>query len=132
MNKEQAFRIYEEWQTNIEILDKITKIFSVIPESFLPYSVETLEKALNIVAEDYHNKGEYKTVENIWALFAGHAVGLYKQAEDGTSRKITDEEALVAMKEKLEITLENPKLKEVHLNNLDTASKSWAEHKGLR
>ena len=36
-----------------------------IPKSLLPYSVEYIEEALNIVAKSYHDKGDQKMVNNI-------------------------------------------------------------------
>ena len=39
-------------RVNIEILDKIFKVFTVIPESFFPYKIEVLEEALNIITKE--------------------------------------------------------------------------------
>ncbi len=128
MTIEQAEIIYEEWKTNIEILDKIFKVFSVIPESFLPYSVETLEEALNIIAKDYFDKGDKKTSNNIQNLMAAHLTGLY-MSKNNPNQKMDDEEALLSMKKKLDLIFDSQELKKVVLENLKETQESWIKLK---
>jgi ABC-type nitrate/sulfonate/bicarbonate transport system permease component len=94
MTKNEAKRIYDSWQESVETLDKVLKIFSVIPESFLPYPAEVLEEALNIIAKEYFENGNRRMAENIQATMTYHLAGLYMGTEDG-SGKITDEAALL-------------------------------------
>jgi hypothetical protein len=129
MTEEEAKNIYKNWKANIEILDKILKVFHVIPESFLPYNIETLEEALNIVAKDYFDMGDKRTAKNIQEILTLHVEGLYYTPEGVTGRKMTDEEALMSMKKKLHQIFENPELKTVVLKNLKEARKSWANLK---
>lgn len=129
MTKEEAKNIYEDWKANIEILDKISKVFNAIPESFLPYSVETLEEALNIIAKDYFDMGDKRTSRNIQETMMLHVGGLYFTPEGVTGRKMTDEEALLSMKKKLDFMFENPKLKKITLETLKETQESWAKLK---
>lgn len=131
MTKETARIIYEDWKGNIEILDKIFKIFGVVPESFLPYSAEILEEALNIIAKDYFDAGDKRTSENIENLMIMHMAGLYSTPDGATVRKMSDEEALLCMKEKLDLLYKYPELKKGALNNLKEAQESWSKLKQL-
>ncbi len=70
MSIEKAQKIFQEWKNYIEIHTKLSTIFEKIPESFLPYPVKILEEALNIIAEDYFNKGNYRMSDNIKELLS--------------------------------------------------------------
>ena len=129
MTKKEAKNIYEDWKANIEVLDKILTVFHIIPESFLPYSVETLEEALNIIAKDYFDMGDKRTARNIQETMTLHMGGLYFTSEGVTGRKMTNEEALLSMKKRLDFIFENPELKEITLEKLKETQESWAKLK---
>lgn len=129
MTKEEAQKIFQDWKGNIELLEKIFVVFPVIPESFLPYDTETLEEALNIIAEDYFDQGDKRTARNIQELAVLHMGGLYITPEGVTNRKLSDEEVLLSMKERVDFILKNPELKKAILNNLREAAESWRKVK---
>ena len=121
MTKDEASKIFEAWQAHIKIFDKFTKIFSVIPESFLPYRVEVLEKALNIIAEDYYTSGNLQAAENIKALWTLHVMGLYMSPGH---EKMNDEFALRKMNEDLDFMFENENFLNLKLGLLADSAKS--------
>ncbi|MFH1973001.1 MAG: hypothetical protein ABIK13_00105 [Patescibacteria group bacterium] len=129
MTKEEARKIYEDWQRGVEIFDKMLKIFPVIPESFFPYSIETLEEALNIIAKDYFDVGNKRMAENIQETMAYHITGLCLSPNGVTGHKMTDEEALLSIKKRLDLIFENPELKKTSLEILHSTQKSWAKVK---
>jgi len=55
MTFEDANKIFQDWQRYMEINNKLSKIFMgfSLPKSFLPYPMEVLEEAINIVAKAY-------------------------------------------------------------------------------
>lgn len=116
MTLKEANKIFKYWQEYAEIHDKLFQIFwGDIPESFLPYPVDILEEALNVVAKNYFDLGDYKAskaVKNTIGWFL-----LYKK----------DEEAIDNIVNKL--TLKDPKIKELLLRNLKRSRDSWAEFK---
>lgn len=60
----KIFNVWKEWFWPCHFI--LYSIFgTTIPESFLPYDKDTLEKALNIVAEDYHNSGNVEASKDI-------------------------------------------------------------------
>lgn len=126
MNKEEAYKIFEVWKNHIEIFDKLTKIFSIIPESFLPFPVEVLEKALTIVTEDYFNSGNKTASKNIQETMTLHTVGLYL---DTNGRKRTELEALSKMKKDLDFLFENEKIRDLKLRLLKESAESWLDLK---
>lgn len=129
MTMDEAKKIYENWKESIETLDKMLKIFTVIPESFLPYPAETLEEALNIIAKNYFDMGNKRMAENIQETMMYHVGGLYFTSDGNPDRKITDEEALLSMKKRLDLIFENPELKKVFLETLSKTQESWAKLK---
>jgi len=64
MTLEKAQKIVNIWGIYIEYFQsKLTILFrNHIPESFLPFPKETLEDAINIIAEYYHNSEDKKAV----------------------------------------------------------------------
>lgn len=64
MTLEDADKIVNIWGVYLEYIHgKLSIIFGPqIPESFLPFSPRTLEEALNIVAQHYHEMGDRETV----------------------------------------------------------------------
>lgn len=117
MTKEQADKIFKEWQAYVEIADKLSNIFTVVPESFLPYPLKTMEEALNIVAKKYFDSGNKEMSKNIQETMVS-----WLNCKE-------DEEALILMKKDLELTLSNKDLREVRLENLRRSSKSWQDLK---
>ena len=121
MEFKEEEKIFKDFQEYVEIASKLEKIFSVTPESFLPYSKEILEKALNIVAKKYlmyGNKKAYDTIGSNMVLF------LF------TSRK--DEEALELMRKELNLRLDNPELKKATIESLKEAHKDWLKFKNYK
>jgi hypothetical protein len=133
MTLNEAQEIFKSWQDYQEIADKLHTVFSVVPESFLPYSIDTLEEALNIVAEDYFNNGNQKAAKNIQETMSAYLTGYYLASSEGklkaSSSKLTDEETIQRMKKDLDFMLENPELLEAKLKNLKRSFDSWAEFK---
>lgn len=112
MTLETANVVFKKWQEYIEINDKLTKIFTSLPESFLPYPIEILEEALNIVAKKYFDAGDFKTSRDIQRIMA--TLLFYKDDEDAI-KEISDN-----------IILKTPELRMAYLKNLKEARDSWA------
>jgi hypothetical protein len=94
------------------------------PASFLPYPVDILEDALNIVAKERYDAGDREIAETIQGHMALHLVAYFLP----NSKKImTDEEALEKMRDTLDLILNNPPLKEVVLENLRNSQRSWMD-----
>lgn len=133
MTFEEARKIYNNWQKYIEIGDKLSKIFTTVPESFLPYSADTLEEALNIVAKYYFESGNKRMANNIQETLALHTAGLYMSISNGklvtTKKELTDKEVLGKMKENLDQMFEHPDLLEAKLESLKITRDSWADLK---
>ena len=64
MTLDEASKIVQIWGRYLEYFQgKLNFIFSArIPESFLPCPLKTIEEAINIVAEQYHNQGNQEAV----------------------------------------------------------------------
>jgi len=67
MTLNEASKITQIWGRCLEYLGgKLLIVFGPrIPESFLPFPVNTLEEALNIMIEYHHNQGNQKVVEGL-------------------------------------------------------------------
>ncbi len=67
MNLKTADTIRKDWGKFLEITHgSLMLIFLAnIPESLLPYPKKTIEEALNIVAEHFHNQGNIQAVQAI-------------------------------------------------------------------
>lgn len=115
MTFDEADKIFGHWIEFVEINDKLSNIFSSIPKSFLPYPVEALEEALNIVAKNYFDQGDLKASSNIQESIA--SLIRYKD----------DEEAIENILESL--SLKDPSLRKIYLGNLKKARDSWAKLK---
>jgi len=115
MTTEEANKIFQSWKEYIEINDKLWKIFTDIPESFLPYPKEVLEEALNIIAKSYFDAGDRKTCDSIQA----NMCTLIKYKDD--------EEAIKAIVDSF--ILKDPGLRKTYLANLKKARDSWAKSK---
>jgi hypothetical protein len=119
MTAQEAEKIFKEWQGYVEIADKLSKIFTVVPESFLPYPLETMEEALNITAKKCFDSGNREMAKSIQETMA-----LWLNCKK-------DEEALILMKKELDLVLSNQDLKEAYLQNLKTSKDSWLETKSF-
>ena len=130
MTFEEAKKIFKSWQDYQEIADKLGTIFVVVPESFLPYPVDTLEEALNIIAKEYFDTGDKKAANDIQESMGRYLTGYYLPVEGlvVTGDKLTEEEVLRKMKRDLDFMLENPELLEAKLESLKKARDSWIEH----
>ncbi len=134
MTFEEANIIFKRWQNYQEIADKLGQLFIVVPESFLPYPVEILEEALNIVAKAYFDSGDKKATDNIQESMARYLTGYYLSSDSNgklvvKEGKLTDEEVLKKMKQELDFMLENPEILKAKLENLKAARDSWTEFK---
>lgn len=133
MTNGEAGKIFDVWREYIEIAEKLHTIFHVVPESFLPYPADVLEKALNMVAKDYFDAGDKRMAKNIQEMMALHLMPYNITVENGeltsTNEKLTDEEVLGEMKKKLDLILSNPELKDAVLANLKRVRDSWAKVK---
>lgn len=134
MTFEEANKIFKRWQSYQEIADKLGQLFIVVPESFLPYPVEILEEALNIVAKGYFDSGDKKAADNIQESMGRYLTGYYLSSDSNgklvvKDDKLTDEEVLKKMKQELDFILEHPDLLKAKLENLKVARDSWAEFK---
>lgn len=118
MTFDEADKIFKSWQEYVEIAGKLEKIFSTIPESFLPYPVEILEEALNIVAKRYFDTGDRKMSKTIQETIAAF---LWTHEKDET--------AIESMEKNLDLMLKHPELREVKLAKLKECRDSWAKIK---
>jgi len=84
MTFNEADKIVHIYGRYLEYCSHITIIFCCrIPESFLPFPKDTLEEALNIMAEHYHKAGDQ------------HRVNLMQDVAITLSTYIDDEEAIL-------------------------------------
>ncbi len=67
MSLEVADVIRLDWAKFLEIThgNLMTLFFTKIPESFLPYPKDTIEEALNVVAEHFHSQGNINAVKSM-------------------------------------------------------------------
>jgi hypothetical protein len=117
MTSDEANKIFKHWKEHVEVSNKMAQIFTGIPESFLPYPMEVLEEALNIVAKEYFDDGDKKASKNIQGT-----IGYLARYEK-------DETALESMKRCLDFYLSNPELRKIKLEQLQRCRDSWAEQK---
>jgi hypothetical protein len=128
MTLDEAKRVFKAWQEYIEIAEKLRQLFNVVPESFLPYPVDTLEEALNIIAKDYFDAGDKRTANDIQRLMTLHLVPYCLTPSNGN--KLTDDEALERMKLSLDLTLKHPELKMGAIQRLKAIQDSWIKLRG--
>jgi len=106
MKKEEAWKIFRQWQNFIEIHEKLRLIFSSLPESLLPYEEEVLEESLNVIAKEYFDKGDKETSKKIQEHIA--TLWCYE----------SDEDALNSMQKNLDMIFKNPELQKITLEKL--------------
>lgn len=80
MTLEEANKIVRVWGTYLEYVhEKLNFVFgSSVPESFLPFSKDVLEEAINIVTEHYYNLDDQKAVKDL----QGSVGYLFKYKDD--------------------------------------------------
>jgi hypothetical protein len=122
MTNAEANRIFMAWQAYLETADRFRTLMLTPPESFLPYPVEELEEASNIVAKRLYNAGDNKTTEDIQQLMVLHLGGYYVVE---SKRRMTDEEALAKMKKQLDFLFQHPDLMMALLGKLKESQESW-------
>lgn len=130
MTLQEAKKIFKDWQSYQEIADKMSHIFTIVPESFLPHPVSKLEEALNIVAKFCFDSGDKETANNIKETMGMHLMGYFIKTTNGkieSCDQISDGEVLERMKKSLDMISENTELKEVKLKSLKECSDSWLE-----
>ena len=115
MTKEEVNRIFKGWQEYVEIADKLSKIFTLIPESFLPYPKTQLEEALIIIAKNYTDSGDEKKSD---AIKDTMAFWLSQYGNDG--------DAIESMTKKLNLMSKHPELKMDLIENLKKVRDSWS------
>lgn len=115
MTFEKADKIVRDWKEYMEINDKLGMIFISLPESFLPYPMEILEEAINIVAKSYYDEGDIKTSDII-----KESVGFLVRYKD-------DEEAIKSFPDNWK--LNNPEIRKLYIQNLKRARDSWIKSK---
>jgi hypothetical protein len=125
MTKEEAKKIFKSWRHYMEIADKMKQIFSVVPESFLPYPADKIEEALHMKSKEMADAGEMDKAAGIESTGAGYLNGHYDPDEP-----MSDEEALKRMHSDLTILLEHPELMEIKLNKLKEVRESWSKIRG--
>ena len=113
MTFEEADKIYKRWIEFVEINDKLGRVFHSIPKSLLPYPLEVLEEALNIIAENFWKDGEKRTSKNIQETIG--TIIRYKY----------DEEALNNIPRWVTFSLKDPELKKIYLANLKKIQEFW-------
>lgn len=118
MTSEEADKIFKSWQEYMEIVDKLDRIFSQLPESFLPYPPEILEEALNIVAKRFFDTGDKKMSETVQETMSAFL-----------TMHANDEDAIASMHQSLGLMLNHPKLKETYLEKLKECRDSWLKKK---
>ena len=135
MTLDEAWKIFKVWQDYQEILDKLHRVFTTVPESFLPYSIDTLDEALNMVAKYYFDGGDKKASENIQESMARYLLSYYMTASEGKSgtkdTPLTDEEVISKMKRDLDFMIEHPELLKTKLEMLKKAADSWTEFRKI-
>lgn len=129
MKKEEAKKIYKDWKEYIEIGEKLSRIFIVVPKYFLPYPIKTLEEALNIIAKEYFDAGDKQMAKNIQETMVLHMGGYYLTQ---SHTEMTDEEVFENMKKQLDFILVNAKLREAVIKNLKESQESWIKFRNSK
>lgn len=128
MKVSEAYVIYEDWLSYQEIAEKLDKTFmTTMPESFLPYPVEVLEKALNLVANHYESIGDKERAEQIRKNMTLYLVGYFLKDDDGNMIKKEDRDkvALLNMKRTLEMMFANEEFLDIKLKDLKDSRTFW-------
>ncbi len=117
MTHQEAKKIFKEYQDYMEIHSKMNLLFASLPESFLPYSVDVINEALNIIAESFNNKGDNNSINKI------------RETQKFLFIYDVDEKALMSMTRKLNIIQEDKRFKELFLKRLKENKEDWLKFK---
>jgi hypothetical protein len=117
MTFDEADKIVLIYGRYLEYCSHILMIFGArIPESFLPFPKDTLEKALNIMAEHYHKAGDQ------------HRVKLMQEVAANLPAYVDDEEALIRTAK----LFNDPKWRDAFLPVLKKSQLDWIKiHKNF-
>jgi len=118
MTTTEAEQIFTDWRSYMEIHDKLSKVFmGKLPESFLPYPIDEIEEALNIVAKRRFDNGDIdgsdRVRNTIMCLMA----------------YVDDEEALESIGGLMVGMKKSPDLRKTALSNLSRTKDSWSKIK---
>jgi hypothetical protein len=82
MTLNEASKITQIWGRYLEYMGgKLLIVFGArIPESFLPFPIDILEEALNIMIEYHHKRGNKRVVEGLKVTFG--ALTMYVDDEE--------------------------------------------------
>lgn len=117
MTYQEAEKIFKEYQDYMEIHSKMNLLFASLPESFLPYSADVINEALNIIAESFNNKGDNNAINKI------------RETQKFLFIYDVDEKALISMTRKLNIIQEDKRFKELFLKRLKENKEDWLKFK---
>ncbi|MFH1129439.1 MAG: hypothetical protein V1686_01765 [Patescibacteria group bacterium] len=118
MTLEEADKIFKVWKEYVYPIDWfLSSAFfcSSIPESFLPYPIDVLWEALDIVAKHYWDMGDRK-----YSKIVQEATGLL-----GGYQK--DDEAIDDMIEKYKSRLTKPEWREIYIKSIKASVKNWMD-----
>jgi hypothetical protein len=113
MNLLEADKIVQIWGRYLEYAQgKLGFIFGAhIPRSFLPFSIEILEEAMNVVAKHHHSMGNYDAAKTVQG-----GIGVLAMYDD-------DEEAIIQAAKRFN----DPKWREAILPAFKAFQEKWIE-----
>lgn len=126
MKHDEAWKVFSSWQQYLEVADKFKRMMLIPPQSFLPYPAEMLERACDVVAKEYFDKGDKQTATEIQRLMVLY-LGPYFHP-DGFS----EEQALARMHKMLGLILGDAELRQTILRNLADSQQSWIDARQQR
>jgi hypothetical protein len=118
MTLDEAEKVFRGWQEYVEIANKLQQLFTVIPESFLPYPKAVLQEALNIIAKRFFASGN-----TAMSHFIQDSMCVWLAAARN------DAEAIAIMAKELAFRVANTKATEVTLAGLAKVRTTWAASK---
>lgn len=122
MKLDEAQVIYKSWQQFMEIADKYDRLFCVgLPESFLPYPRETLDKALDVVTKHLHDIGDERQLEDLNLTITRYLMEAKK-----------DNEAIEDLSNMLDMFKKSPDLKETCLQKSAEGQEIWLNIRNSR
>ena len=99
----KIFKIWSKWYWPSHFI--LHSVFlNKIPESFLPYQKNVLEEALNIIAKQYYDNGDFKVSKNIQESIASLAAYV---RDDDALQQVSDRLSDVKMREAILIYISN-------------------------
>jgi len=128
MTIEEAKIIHDSWINYMEIASKFAALMLPVPESFLPYPADTIEKALTIIAKEFLNRGDKEASEKLLDNMSFFLLPFFTDKKDGVS---SDEHAITMMKKMLDMMEGNPDLKKSLLKKLKECQESWIKSRSI-